>query len=90
MSSIIIEGGYDTVRMGSSLTCTITETGGGGLIKTATLAGRYFPVTNGATLLAIDDNGDNTSLAFGYNSARSALQTAFSTGSAIRNSRPSG
>lgn len=80
--TVIIQGGYDAARLGT-LTVTITETGGGGLVKTATLAAQYMPSRAiGAGLLVMTDYGtDSTpSAATYYVSALAALQSAFNTG----------
>lgn len=77
--SLIVEGGYDSARYGS-LQVTITETGGGGHVKTATLAGTYFPIMNAGTVTVIDDDGYEVTTSFGYSSTQDALNTAFSTG----------
>lgn len=80
--TVTIQGGYDANRLGS-LVVTITETGGGGAVKAATLAATYMPsLSVGLNLVVMNDDGAAISpyASTYYASALAALNTAFSTG----------
>ncbi len=79
MTAALVEAGYDAARSGT-LTVTITETGGGAHVKTATLTGQYMPENGLSSITVMDDDGYELAVPFGYSSMISALNAAFSTG----------
>lgn len=72
--TLYVEGGFDVGRIGA-ITCTLTETGGGGATGPVSVAsGTFFPRTDGTAITKPDGE---TSLALAYPNLASVLNGNF-------------